>query len=89
MPKLIDARRLMSEINGKGRPEICDGAEEVAWLLKCIRSAPAESAAPRDSTFWEELDSETVICSRCYSEFPRRECEDFLYCPICGRILAR
>lgn len=58
-------------------------------LLKYIRSAPAQSAAPRDSAFWEDLDSETVFCSRCYSEFDRKECEDFLYCPICGRILAR
>lgn len=81
MSKLIDAQWLMSEINGKSRPEIYDGAEEAAWLLKCIRSALAENAALRDRAFWQDENSESVSCSHCYSVFTRKECEDFFYCP--------
>lgn len=43
----------------------------------------------REKAFWQDEDDEYVCCSRCYSVFTPDECEDFLYCPMCGRILVR
>lgn len=40
MAKYIDVDALKKEIDGKNRPEINDGSDEVEWLCKCIRTAP-------------------------------------------------
>ena len=36
MAKYIDVDALKKEIDGKNRPEINDGSDEVEWLCKCI-----------------------------------------------------
>ena len=37
---IIDRQALIAKINGPDRPEICDGAEEVEWIMECIQGKP-------------------------------------------------
>lgn len=41
MSDLISRKALLEEIeNGKGKPKIYDGMQEVSWINECIQNAP-------------------------------------------------
>lgn len=92
MAKYIDVDALKKEIDGKNRPEINDGSDEVECLCKCIRTAPAVDVAPVKNGKWVHLGGGEWCCSCCGFvigtdgswEHPMGEtrCND--YCCKCG-----
>lgn len=86
MQKLIEVSALLEEIaHGKSKPEICDGADQVDWMERCIENAPSIDAQPIRHGKWtfafmDETYGEVYVCSHC-AEIGYPEAR---YCPNCG-----
>lgn len=68
--------------------DICDGAQDRDFLMRCFDEAETIDAAPVVHGRWGYSSDrpDTIICSCCDRAFDvwKHESKDFFYCPHCG-----
>lgn len=93
MADYIDRKAVLERYhNDFFKQHICDGAEDVNWLRKCIDEAPTADVAPvRHGKWIEELDTEYMKCSACgeeyFDEYDMLRDGLVKYCPNCGALM--
>lgn len=87
---LISREALLEEIvNGKNKPEIYDGAQEVDWMMHCISTAPAVDAqSVKHSRAVKIYDNPYTgnlytTCLRCAQKISPKDA----WCKHCGALL--